>query len=103
MIPYVICTALSCFFIRVGTRESKRTKKINIRVILAIIIPSILAGARDISVGIDISVYGVPFLHMLYREVLIRIWQLRRRPTLAVTCIWPFNAHNGCFLGTILD
>lgn len=61
MIPYVICTILSCFFIHMGTHDRMKSKKINIWVILAILIPSILAGARDISVGTDTSTYGVPF------------------------------------------
>lgn len=61
MIPYVICTILSCFFIRMGTRDNMKAKRINIWVILALLIPSILAGARDISVGTDTSTYGVPF------------------------------------------
>lgn len=61
MIPYAICTILSCFFIRMGTSDSMKSKKINIWVILAILIPSILAGARDISVGTDTFTYGVPF------------------------------------------
>lgn len=59
MIPYIANTMLSCLFVYLGTRNG--TKKINIWVILAILVPSILAGARDISVGTDTSIYGVPF------------------------------------------
>lgn len=61
MIPYIVNTALSCFFIYLGTRDERKHKKINLWVVLAILIPSILAGARDISVGTDTAVYGVPF------------------------------------------
>ena len=61
MIPYVISTFLSCFFIRLGTRDRMKNKRINIWIVFAIVIPSVLAGARDITVGTDTSIYGVPF------------------------------------------
>lgn len=61
MIPYVISTFLSCFFIWLGTHDCTKNKRINIWVILAIVIPSVLAGGRDVTVGTDTSIYGVPF------------------------------------------
>ena len=38
-----------------------KNKRINIWIVFAIVIPSVLAGARDITVGTDTSIYGVPF------------------------------------------
>lgn len=60
MIPYIINTVLSCFFVYLGTREEKKRRRL-IWIILAIFIPSVLAGARDASVGTDTAVYGVPY------------------------------------------
>lgn len=60
MVPYVINTILSCFFVFLGTRKETRKKNVNVWIILAILIPSILAGARDYTVGTDTLVYGVP-------------------------------------------
>lgn len=58
MTIYIISTALSCLFVYLGTRREKRKKKIWI--ILSIIIPCIVAGARDSTVGTDVEVYLLP-------------------------------------------
>lgn len=61
MIPYIVNTVLSCFFMYMGTKNRRKKRKVNLWVVFAILIPSILAGARDISVGTDTSIYGIPF------------------------------------------
>ena len=44
-----------------GTRsERERKRKVNIWIILAILIPSIIAGARDEAIGTDTLTYGIP-------------------------------------------
>lgn len=58
MATYIINTFLSCLFVYLGTR--KKNKKWNIWVLLAIIIPCVVAGARDVTVGTDTSVYIRP-------------------------------------------
>lgn len=61
MIPYIISAVLSCSFAYMGTRNKIKEKKFNIWIVLAILFPSILAGARDEIVGTDTSIYGVPY------------------------------------------
>lgn len=56
---YVICFALSIFFIYIAQKEfEKKNKKLGIIFsIIGILIPCILAGLRDVSVGIDVQAY----------------------------------------------
>jgi len=57
---YVVCFALSCFFVYLGQRSEKYTVMRSIFFFVAILFPSILAGARDIGIGTDTIGYAYP-------------------------------------------
>lgn len=65
MAPYIITFFISGVLMTLGTRTLKNQTKL-IRyfiVFLAILVPSILAGLRDFSVGTDVLVYGNPWFN----------------------------------------
>lgn len=55
---YFASMIISCLFTYLGTR--KNDKYLNIWIVLAIVIPCIVAGARDTSIGTDTMTYIVP-------------------------------------------
>ena len=63
MFLYLICITVSCFLIWLG--ESNRKYFITSKMIflLALLIPAVLAGLRDVSVGIDSALYGHPVFY----------------------------------------
>lgn len=65
---YIVCFFLSVIFIWIGTRRyvdcEKRIKKEDvILIIIGLLIPSILAAVRDLSIGSDVNYYMVPYFN----------------------------------------
>lgn len=58
MIPYLICFTSSTWFTWLASRNKKNRILFLVFSICAIVIPCVLAGARDSSVGRDVLVYG---------------------------------------------
>lgn len=58
LVPYILCTGFSCLCTFIHAHLPRSKKKIDIWIALAIIVPCILAGARDFGVGTDTIVYG---------------------------------------------
>lgn len=58
MIPYLICFTSSTWFTWLASRNKKNRTLLFLFSICAIVIPCVLAGARDSSVGRDVLVYG---------------------------------------------
>ena len=66
MSPYIIICILSCSCTFLATYK-KRKHDLNIWAVLAILLPCILAGARDANIGTDISFYGQPIFQYALR------------------------------------
>lgn len=67
MIPYLICfiiTPLFTYMAEKSFKEEKRKKGIFFSLI-AIIVPCIIAGLRDLSVGVDAEIYVAPILKQI--------------------------------------
>lgn len=67
MIPYLICfiiTPLFTYLAEKGFREEKKRKAIFFSLI-AILVPCIIAGLRDLTVGIDAEIYVAPVLKQI--------------------------------------
>ena len=58
MIPYLMCFVVSTWFTWLASRNKKQKILFLLFSVCAIMIPCILAGARDSSVGTDVLVYG---------------------------------------------
>lgn len=65
MWPYLLCFVLSCFFTwKASNADGKEHKKrFLIYSVISILLPSILAGARNNTVGTDMQVYGDYYFH----------------------------------------
>lgn len=63
MIPYLITFILSTLVFYVAENTNNKVLKVTLY-IFAIIIPSVLAGVRDSSVGTDVNVYGKRFYNI---------------------------------------
>lgn len=59
MIPYVISAGIGCFFTYLDSVQFRKRHRIGFCGAIAILIPCLLAGFRDIGVGTDTSVYGM--------------------------------------------
>jgi len=58
MIIYIITFLSSCLFANKAQKNENNKKKLIINSIIAIMIPSIVAGLRDFNIGVDVLVYG---------------------------------------------
>lgn len=67
MAPYIICFTISCIFARLDEFfRKKNSKPLSVCfALLAILIPCILAGARNIGVGTDTIAYASPLFHTI--------------------------------------
>ena len=58
MFPYILTYAASCFFLYIGVKCKRSSKTLNyIFVGIALLLPALLAGMRDSSVGTDTVAY----------------------------------------------
>ena len=79
MIEYVICFLLSIFFTFKAEKNFKEKNKKNAIIfsIIAILIPSILSGARALTIGVDVKVYVEPtFQRALYVNSIFEFLQI---------------------------
>lgn len=58
MLPYFVCTVISCMCLFIHTKLHNPSKKIGLFIMIGIVIPCILAGARDSGIGTDMARYG---------------------------------------------
>ena len=69
MIPYIICfiaVAIFSYFAERSLGNKRRTKYI-IYSLIAVLIPSVMAGCRDYDIGADIGVYVLPTFNQALR------------------------------------
>lgn len=59
MVIYYIVIILSCFFVFLGSKIKNRFARLLFNV-AAVLIPSLIAGYRDTSVGMDLAYYAIP-------------------------------------------
>lgn len=65
MIIYIITFAVSCLFTYIAEKYITKSKKIFVLLSLfAILLPSIIAGVRDITIGYDVGLYGVNYFQL---------------------------------------
>ena len=65
--PYVICWVLSCSFAYLASKSKSNIMKF-IFSVLSILVPSILAGIRTETVGVDVRAYAVPHYNTAVRS-----------------------------------
>lgn len=73
MIPYLVCfiiTPLFTYIAEKSFKEEKRKKGVFFSLI-AIIVPCIIAGVRDLSVGVDAEIYVAPVLKQIRGKSLL--------------------------------
>jgi len=63
MLIYLFCFFISCFLIWLGENNKKYFIISKIIFLLALIIPAVLAGLRDFSIGVDVLTYGNHFFY----------------------------------------
>lgn len=63
MLIYIVVFCLSSFFAYLASKFENKKILTVIFSIIAILIPSYLAGVRDLNIGTDVAVYGKPFFN----------------------------------------